>query len=99
MWNDLEVVLLDDELLLLEKDVDGLGLGQLLPALLGQDRLVVVVPAQLRDLRQAAQIFIRFAPVFRIRIRMFLGLPDPDPLVRGADPDHAPYASLYSIRC
>jgi hypothetical protein len=21
------------------------------------------------------------------RIRMFLGLPDPDPLVRGADPD------------
>jgi hypothetical protein len=26
-------------------------------------------------------------PVLRIRIRMFLGLPDPDPLVRGTDPD------------
>jgi serine/threonine protein kinase len=25
--------------------------------------------------------------VFRIRIHMFLGLPDPDPLVRGMDPD------------
>jgi hypothetical protein len=24
--------------------------------------------------------------VFRIRIHMFLGLPDPDPLVRGMDP-------------
>jgi hypothetical protein len=28
------------------------------------------------------------------RIRMFLGLPDPDPLVRGADP--APDPSLFS---
>ena len=96
MWNDLEVVLLDDELLLLEEDVDGLGLGQLLPALLGQDRLVVVVPAQLRDLGQAGQIFIRLEPVLRIRIRMFLGLPDPEPLVRGVDPDPAPYPSLFS---
>ncbi len=25
--------------------------------------------------------------VLRIRIHMFLGLPDPDPLVRGIDPD------------
>jgi hypothetical protein len=25
--------------------------------------------------------------VFRIRIRKFLGLPDPDPLERGTDPD------------
>jgi len=25
--------------------------------------------------------------VLRICIRMFLGLPDPDPLVRGTDPD------------
>ena len=25
--------------------------------------------------------------VLRIRIHMFLGLPDPDPLVRGMDPD------------
>ncbi len=36
-----------------------------------------------------------FKPVFRIRIRihrihMFLGLPDPDPLVRGMDPDPDP---------
>jgi hypothetical protein len=35
-----------------------------------------------------------FLPVLRIRIqirtiRMFLGLPDPDPLVRGTDPDPA----------
>ncbi len=30
-------------------------------------------------------------PVFRIhRIHMFLGLPDPDPLVRGNDPDPGP---------
>ncbi len=32
-------------------------------------------------------------PVLRIRIHrihMFLGLPDPDPLVRGMDPDPAP---------
>jgi hypothetical protein len=27
--------------------------------------------------------------VLRIRIHMFLGLPDPDPLVRGMDPDPA----------
>jgi hypothetical protein len=27
------------------------------------------------------------ASVLRIRIHMFLGLPDPDPLVRGMDPD------------
>jgi hypothetical protein len=34
--------------------------------------------------------FISFAAVFRIRIHrihMFWGLPDPDPLVRGMDPD------------
>ncbi len=28
--------------------------------------------------------------VFRIRIHIFLGLPDPDPLVRGMDPDPDP---------
>jgi hypothetical protein len=28
-----------------------------------------------------------FESVFRIRIHMFLGLPDPDPLVRGMDPE------------
>ncbi len=31
-----------------------------------------------------------FPPVLRIRIRMFLGLLDPDPLVRGMDPDPDP---------
>jgi hypothetical protein len=31
-----------------------------------------------------------------IRIRMFLGLPDPDPLLRGMDPDQAPDPSLFS---
>ncbi len=34
-----------------------------------------------------------FPPVFRIRIHrihMFLGLPDPDPLVRGMNPDPDP---------
>ena len=56
VWNDLEIVLLDDELLLLEEDVDSLGLGQLVPGLPGQDGLVVVVPAQLGDLRQAITI-------------------------------------------
>jgi hypothetical protein len=35
-------------------------------------------------------------PVLGIRIRMFLGLPDPDPLVRGMDPDPAPDPSLFS---
>ncbi len=33
-----------------------------------------------------------FTSVLEIRIRMFLGLPDPDPLVRGTDPD----PSLFS---
>jgi len=31
--------------------------------------------------------------VLRIRIRKFLGLPDPDPLVRGMDPD--PFLEQY----
>jgi hypothetical protein len=36
-----------------------------------------------------------------IRIRMFLGLPDldPDPLVRGTDPDPAPNPCLFSKLC
>jgi hypothetical protein len=36
-----------------------------------------------------------------IRIRMFLGLldPDPDPLVRGTDPDQKPDPSLFSHKC
>ena len=35
-------------------------------------------------------------PVLGIRIRMFLGLPDPDPLVRGANPDPTPDPSFFS---
>jgi hypothetical protein len=31
----------------------------------------------------------RQIPVFRIRIHVFFGLPDPDPLVKGIDPDPA----------
>jgi hypothetical protein len=36
-----------------------------------------------------------------IRIRMFLGLPDPDPLLRGTgtDPSPALDPSLFSLRC
>jgi hypothetical protein len=41
----------------------------------------------------------RFA-VFRMRIRlhMFLGLPDPDPLVGGMDPDPAPDPSIINAK-
>jgi hypothetical protein len=37
-------------------------------------------------------------PVMGIQIRIFLGLPDPDPLVKGIDPDPAPAPdpSLFS---
>ncbi len=41
----------------------------------------------------------RFGTVLGIRIhrtRMFLGLPDPDPLVRGMDPAPDPEPSLFS---
>jgi hypothetical protein len=31
--------------------------------------------------------FYYFTALFRIPIRMVLGIPDPDPLVRGTDPD------------
>jgi hypothetical protein len=37
-----------------------------------------------------------FLTVLRIRIRMFLGLSDPEPVVRGMDPDLAPDPSLFS---
>jgi hypothetical protein len=33
--------------------------------------------------------------VFRIRIRKFLGLTDPDPFIRGTDPD----PSCFSEKC
>ncbi len=35
-----------------------------------------------------------FETVLRIRIHMFLGLPDPDSLVRGMDPDSDPDPSI-----
>jgi hypothetical protein len=35
-------------------------------------------------------VYLKLKPVLRIRIRMFLGLLDPDPLVRGTDPDPDP---------
>jgi hypothetical protein len=39
--------------------------------------------------------YYTFKPVFRIlRIHMFLGLPDPDSLVRGMDPDPDPDPSI-----
>jgi hypothetical protein len=34
----------------------------------------------------------------RIRIHMFLGLPDPDPLVRGMDPAPDPYIIMQKYR-
>jgi hypothetical protein len=37
-------------------------------------------------------------PVLRIRIRMFLGLLDPDPLVQGRLPDPAPDPSIIKQR-
>jgi hypothetical protein len=37
-------------------------------------------------------LFLYLQAVLGIRIRMFLGLPDPDPLVRGKDPS----PSLFS---
>ncbi len=38
---------------------------------------------------------LSFQPVLRIRIRMFLDLPDPDPFVRGTDPD--PWFLLFFL--
>jgi hypothetical protein len=38
-----------------------------------------------------------FRAVLLIRIRMFLGLLDPDPLVRDTDPDRNPTADLSII--
>jgi hypothetical protein len=37
-------------------------------------------------------------PVLRIRIHMFLGLLDPDPLVRGMDPDPDPSIIKLKVR-
>jgi hypothetical protein len=48
------------------------------------DNRVVCVPDVIPD------PYLLFYPVFRIRIHMFLGLMDPDPLVRGMDPDLDP---------
>ncbi len=39
---------------------------------------------------EGRQVSLPVNPVFRIRIHMFLGLPDTEPLVRGMDPDPDP---------
>jgi hypothetical protein len=51
----------------------------------GSRGLVLYHPHSAAQLKISNQI----EPVLRIRIHMFLGLPDPDPLVRGMDPDPA----------
>jgi hypothetical protein len=40
--------------------------------------------------KKEAQVFLTYFSVLWIRIRMFLCLLDPDPLVRDTDPDPAP---------
>jgi hypothetical protein len=45
--------------------------------------------------RLFADLLVFFA-VLVVRIRMFLGLSDPDPLVRGTDPYPTPDPSLFS---
>jgi hypothetical protein len=40
-------------------------------------------------------LVLLWKPVLGIRIRMFLDLPDPDPLVKGMDPN----SSLFSEMC
>jgi hypothetical protein len=39
------------------------------------------------SLQQCKEDDVNIKAVLRIRIHMFLGLPDPNPLVRGMDPD------------
>jgi hypothetical protein len=43
------------------------------------------------------QIALAQNTVLGIRIRMILGLPDPDPLVRGTDPDPDPSIFLLNV--
>jgi hypothetical protein len=50
-------------------------------------RLPRSVSAQVWYTEPFIPYLIDFSPVLRIRIRMFLGLLDPDPLVRGMDPN------------
>jgi hypothetical protein len=55
------------------------------------------IPGELNDREdvEVEEVLIHLNAVLKIRIRMFLGLqdPDPDPLVRGTDP--APDPSLF----
>jgi hypothetical protein len=56
--------------------------------------------ALVTSLEELTTVLLYVGPVFGIRIRrlrMFLILPDPDPLVRGMAPDPDP--SLFSERC
>ncbi len=49
-------------------------------------------PPPTPELQNFSSLLVQFFPVLRIqiRIRMFLGLPDPDTLVSGMDPDPDP---------
>jgi hypothetical protein len=49
-----------------------------------------IPPGRVTDLQVISLTVLRI----RIRIRMFLGILDPDPLVRGMDPDPAPDPSI-----
>jgi hypothetical protein len=66
-----------------------------------RDLSVFMIPVTQRKVKILTVMYnnlflLMIVPVLGIRIRMFLGLPDPDPLVRGADPDPAPDPSLFS---
>jgi hypothetical protein len=59
----------------------------------------LVTPCKSDMLLRNYVIMVMTAAVLGIRIRrirMFLGLPDPDQLVRGKDPDPDPDPSLFS---
>ncbi len=58
---------------------------------LGLELTILVIKIQIRLVRPVLGIRNRI-----LRIRMFLGLPDPDPLVRGMDPDPASDPTLFS---
>jgi hypothetical protein len=46
--------------------------------------------------QNAAHKILYFTAVLQIRIGMFLSPPDPDPLIRGTDPDPTPNPSTIS---
>jgi hypothetical protein len=56
-------------------------------------------PLKLLNFDSNAYPDLAFHQVLGIRIRMFSGPPDPDPLVRVTDPALAPDPSLFSLMC